>query len=83
MENLGAGEREAVRKDLLLIEGALDDGRRVVSRDAAMRRILHRMAQDLPNLSTVHWVGPEHDKCLTWLAAGAPDDPDLMLAKSL
>jgi len=79
IDKLVPDDRAAAQKDLLLIEAALDDGGRVISRDKEMHRILRGVARELPKVGAVHWVLPEQDKCLPWLAAGAPNRPDLQL----
>lgn len=83
LSTLNADDRAAVEKDLLLIEAAVDGGSRVISRDWAMRKILHSLAQDVQDLGSIHWTGPEHDGCLAWLNSGAPDDSSLKLAQRL
>jgi hypothetical protein len=83
IDTLAEHERQAARKDLLLTEAALDSDYRVISLDKAMREILHRVAQKLPRIGAIHWVSPETDECLSWISAGAPDDPDLQLSKAV
>jgi hypothetical protein len=83
LTNLSADNQRAVRKDLLLIEAALDTDKRVLSRDNAMRRILHSMAIDIVILQDVHWVGPEYPGCVEWLNQGAPTDPEIQLSRRL
>lgn len=83
IHKLGEVDRNAALKDLLLIEAALDDGKRIVSRDNAMRRILHGIAGSLSEVGEVHWIGPDHSECIPWLANGAPDNPDIQLSKMI
>jgi site-specific recombinase XerC len=83
MNRLPGNDREAVRKDLHLIESALDSDGRVISRDKSMRQILHGMILEVPEMESVKWVNPEDGKCLAWVMMGAPDDPDLQLSKDL
>jgi hypothetical protein len=83
IDSLPEDERQAARKDLLLTEAALDSDRCVISLDKEMREILHRVAQELPRIGAINWVNPESDKCLPWIIAGAPDDPDLQLFQAV
>lgn len=83
LATLSGENRREVEKDLLLTEAALEAGQRVLSRDDAQRRLLRSLVPEVPDLSPVHWVGPQHPQCLPWLEAGAPDDRVLQLQSKL
>jgi hypothetical protein len=63
-----AAEKEAMLKDVHLIEAALAADKIVASLDDEARRLFN-----VAELSTVVWVNPvaHHEDCLTWLADGA------------
>jgi len=64
---------EAMRKDLHLIEAALDQHAAVISSDEKARKPFHTVAQNVKKLTKIVWVNPEqnHEAVLSWLKAGA------------
>lgn len=79
IQELSTHDRAEATKDLFLSECALEVGRRVVSRDDAMRVILGRLSKCVADLATVHWANPVHAEVRSWLRSGAPDEADFML----
>jgi len=67
-------DREAVEKDVHLIEAALASDQTVFSRDEKARAALKRSAQGLASIRHICWVTPEHDldELIHWLEEGAP-----------
>ncbi|MGK3962379.1 hypothetical protein WMF38_55890 [Sorangium sp. So ce118] len=67
--------RQAVAKDMLLVEAALATDRRVLSLDEKVRRQFSVLATSVADLRSLHWANPTSTGCTAWLAAQAPDDP--------
>jgi len=65
--------RDAIEKDVHLIEAALQHDRIVLSRDEAMRQILGEAASEIRELRRILWANPalETDGVLLWLEQGA------------
>ncbi|AGP37620.1 hypothetical protein [Sorangium cellulosum] len=72
---LDTDARQAVAKDMLLVEAALASDRRVISLDEKVRRHFAVLAASVADLRSVHWANPTSTGCIAWLAAQAPDDP--------
>jgi hypothetical protein len=67
-QGLTLAEKDAMLKDVHLIEAALAADKIVASLDDEARRLFN-----VAELNTVVWVNPvaHHEDCLTWLADGA------------
>ena len=65
--------KEAMVKDLLLIEAALASDDTVVSRDDAVRDLFRANLNRVRALSRIVWVNPDRDEeePIVWLRAGA------------
>jgi hypothetical protein len=72
-EALGDAQKDAVRKDALLVEAALEADMAIISLDEIARRLYQRLAKHIPRLRTLVWVNPvrEDDEPIEWLKAGA------------
>lgn len=68
--------REALRKDMHLVETALAADARILSLDESARELVALVAERLIELQRICWVNPDSsdEKPLDWLHAGAPDD---------
>lgn len=79
-------ERDALEKDLPLVEAALETDSIVISRDERARKLFQRAAMRVPKLRPLVWVNPVTDEdLLSWLAGepwptevtlGARDDDE-------
>lgn len=69
----GERNKAAVEKDMHLIEAAMGNDNRVVSRDDAVRDILRVAAGRVRELRPLVWVNPanESESAITWLQEGA------------
>lgn len=73
-QHLSSAEQTVVEKDLLLIDAALASDRNILSLDERTRRLLRGLAVQVRQLRRLHWVSPNDDGCLDWLAEQSPDD---------
>ena len=79
---LSRKQREAMRKDMHLVEAALECGGPVISVDDRARRLFATAAETVPALRPIVWVNPERmgEAALrAWLEQGAPAAPELTL----
>ncbi len=62
-------ERDAILKDLHLIEAALGADKSVIALDETVRALLHQAAQQLGRLKSILWVNPDipDEKPVVWL----------------
>jgi len=69
-------QRNAMLKDVYLIEAALVADLRVVALDEAVRNLFRDAALSVAALRKVYWVNPdkEGESPLAWLQSGAPPD---------
>ena len=76
--DLKPAQREALLKDVHLIEAAVAADRIVASLDDGARELF-----DIAELSTIMWVNPvnHYPDCLAWLAAGAEVDNRWLLGR--
>ena len=65
-------ERDALEKDLPLVEAALETDSIVVSRDETVRKLFQRAALIVPSLRPLVWVNPVTDEHLLGWLAGEP-----------
>jgi hypothetical protein len=70
-------QRNAMLKDVHLIEAALAAELRVVALDETVRNLFREFAPVAARLRRICWVNPgnENELPLDWLQAGAPADP--------
>jgi hypothetical protein len=70
------GVREAMIKDLILIEAALAADRIVISLDESVRGHFARASHSIDELKNIVWVNPEkqRDRPLWWLQQGAASE---------
>jgi hypothetical protein len=75
-------QREAVMKDVPLIEAALATDHVVVSCDGTARNSFHHLLTRVPELGSVAWVNPTHDPdgILRWLEEGAKPENRFLLS---
>ena len=73
------GDKQAIRKDLHLVDAAFASDRRVLSLDDSARGRLCDLCRYVKDLTDIHWTNPKNDDCHPWLEAGAPDEPGLTL----
>ncbi|MBI3302030.1 MAG: hypothetical protein HYZ72_08145 [Deltaproteobacteria bacterium] len=75
------GEREALRKDFLLIEAALATDRTVISLDDRVRKLFAVAARSVGELRKVVWVNPEQteEQAVLWLENGAKPEMRYLL----
>jgi hypothetical protein len=70
-------ERDAVMKDLPLIEAARATERLIASRDDTARRRFARYSESVTELCNVSWVNPDRlieENLIQWLRQGAPNE---------
>jgi hypothetical protein len=69
--------RDAMEKDMLLIEAGLATERRVTSLDDRCRGHFARVSTSVGEIRSIVWVNPRNTRelPLRWLSAGAPDEP--------
>jgi ABC-type iron transport system FetAB ATPase subunit len=75
-------QRDAMAKDILLLEAALATDRRIVSLDEnTARKYYTQAAKTIPKLREIVWVNPDkpEEQPIEWLQAGAPADDFRML----
>jgi hypothetical protein len=86
LEQAAAAEKakNAMLKDVHLIEAARATGMRVVALDEVVRECFRKAAVSVPPLRKVCWVNPDRqtEAPLPWLQAGAPADDFRMLGHS-
>ena len=77
--------RDAMYRDVCLIEAALATDRTVASLDEQVRALFRQAAYRVGELRAIVWVNPEReeDDPLLWLERGAPVEPDRMLGYAL
>jgi hypothetical protein len=78
----GDKQREAMTKDILLLEAALKTDRRIASLDEnTARKYYTQAARTIPKLREIVWVNPDkpEETPIGWLQAGAPADDFRML----
>lgn len=74
------GVRQAIEKDMHLVEAAFDADERVVSLDEAVRGYLGLLVGKVADLRKLQWANPLASGCLEWLKAHAPEDARWRLA---
>lgn len=81
---LKASHRQAIEKDLHLVEAALLADRTVVSRDQTVREVLRTVVNTVSELRPILWMNPEieEEDGAGWLARGAKDEPARRLGGS-
>jgi hypothetical protein len=75
-------QREAMAKDILLLEAALATDQRIVSLDEnTARKYYTNAVKVIPKLGKIIWVNPDkpEEKPIEWLREGAPADEFRML----
>ncbi len=74
-------DREAISKDCLLIEAALEADRVVLSLDETVRVLFARAALKVVEMRDIVWTNPmiDAEQCCQWLAASAKPDRHRML----
>lgn len=75
------GARAAVRKDLLLVDAALDSDRRVLSLDDTVQGHLRSLSAYEADIADIHWTNPQDARCVTWMSTGASDEQRLTLGR--
>lgn len=79
--DLAEAAREAMLKDLRLLEAAAQMDRIVVSVDESARKLFVRASGTLGELREFVWVNPDkHQKLVEWLEQGAPPIAEFRLA---
>lgn len=74
-------QREAMVKDLLLIEAALVTDKIIVSLDERVRKLFRQAAEQVEELRNIVWVDPakSEEQAISWLENGATAEPERML----
>jgi hypothetical protein len=74
-------QREAMVKDLLLIEAALKTDKIIVSLDEIVRKLFDKAAEQVEELRIIVWVNPAKldEQAIFWLESGAPAEKERML----
>lgn len=74
-------QREAMIKDLLLIEAALVTDKIIVSLDEIVRKLFDRAAEQVEELRNIVWVNPAkpEEQVISWLESGAAAELERML----
>ena len=75
------GSRDAMLKDIRLLEAALKTDRNVASMDERARGHFGRSCRHVEEIRDITWVNPdtESEYCLDWLRRGAPTEPKRLL----
>lgn len=70
------GQREAMLKDIHLVETALASGMRVAALDETVRSCFRSASASVPRLRQLCWINPDNpsEGAVAWLQAGAPVD---------
>lgn len=66
-------QRQAMRKDCLLVEAALSTDQRVISLDERVRALFSRLSSHVSDLQMIVWINPAvpEEEPITWLQEGA------------
>lgn len=80
--DLPGNQPAEIAKDAHQVGLAMLTDRRVVSLDTTQRALLRKLLPQVPELGPLHWASPAEAPTVTWLAAGAPDEPRLQLGAS-
>jgi hypothetical protein len=74
-------KREAMLKDIHLIEAAFQADRIVVSMDEAVRHCFHEVTHEIRKLKLIAWVNPckSEETPLNWLHSGAEPERERLL----
>jgi len=74
-------KRDAMLKDVHLIEAALETDKTVLSMDETVRLYFYEMIQKIASLKHIVWVNPSKDDelCIEWLPAGAESAKERLL----
>jgi hypothetical protein len=69
-------QREEIRKDVHLIEAAIQTDHTIISSDERARAPFREIARRVPSIRQVVWVNPtrEEEDAIVWLKKGAPAD---------
>lgn len=69
-------DKQAVRKDLHLVDAALATDNTILSCDQALRELLIVVASDIRRLRAICFANPTHETAvlLVWLRDGAPHE---------
>jgi len=75
-------KRNAMLKDIHLIETALETDKTVISMDETVRFYFHEVTQKIAILRNIAWVNPSKDDklCIEWLHNGAESAKERLLA---
>jgi hypothetical protein len=73
--------REAMLKDVLLIEAAQGSDKIIISLDETVRELFSALSGQVGEIGDIIWVNPTHENenCTSWLREGAPSDEARML----
>ena len=76
-------QKDAARKDMLLLLAALKTDKLVSSRDDVVRAIFAVLCAELAKIASVNWVNPvvESEMAVEWIKAGARADVERSLGK--
>jgi hypothetical protein len=74
--------RDAMLKDVLLIEAALATDETVLSLDEVVRGLFSGLCHQVKQINEIIWVNPviAEEKCIEWLREGAPAEKHRMLS---
>lgn len=69
-------QREAMLKDIHLVETALASGMRVAALDETVRSCFRSASDSVPRLRRLCWINPDNptEDAIAWLQSGAPAD---------
>ena len=73
LHSVGQKQKEAIKKDLILIEAALQSDNTIISLDDTVRGILTKVSKNVGQIKGIVWVNPDKDeeKPLHWIKNGA------------
>jgi len=74
-----AVEKEALRKDLFLVEAALAADGIIVSRDDEARRLFRQAATQVGKLREIVWINPNDPDVMSWLEGERNTTPGMKL----
>jgi ABC-type iron transport system FetAB ATPase subunit len=77
----GENKREAMLKDIHLVEAAFQADKIVISMDETVRKCFHEVTHEIRKLKQIAWVNPckSEETALNWLQNGAELERERLL----
>jgi hypothetical protein len=81
-ENGISRDREAMLKDVHLLEAALNTDRTIIALDETVRELFVALSNDVAEVRIIVWANPERDPSVgVWIEQGALPERDRMLGE--